>query len=98
VYLVSNKAVNHKTTPKFSNGRGDAGKQERNRASAISDAVARVSGSKPMIEVGYSTTYAAAVHEHVGVPHTVGQAKYLETAVKSNVSKILDVIKRGVRV
>jgi hypothetical protein len=94
VYVVSNKALNHAPSPAFSNARGDAGKQSTNHSSAVADAKARTSGSEPKVEIGYSTTYAAPVHEHVHVPHTVGQAKYLEDAVKSSVAEILDIIKK----
>jgi hypothetical protein len=93
VYIVSNSAVNHVATPNFVNTRRDAAKQTINRISALNDARARVTGSDPKVEVGYSTTYAAAVHEHVNVPHSVGQAKYLEAAVKSSVSDIVNIIK-----
>lgn len=100
VYLVSNTAMNNLPIPAFSNARKDAAKQARNRANALSDARARVNsaGGMPMVEVGYATTYAAAVHEHTAVPHSVGQAKYLETAVKSSASDIVKIIAQKARV
>jgi hypothetical protein len=38
--------------------------------------------------IGFNTDYAAAVHERLDVHHEQGQAKYLETAVRENASKL----------
>lgn len=38
-------------------------------------------------EIGFNTDYAAAVHENLNAHHDVGQAKYLETAMKEDQKK-----------
>lgn len=40
-----------------------------------------VSPSGDDIEIGYGAAHAAAVHERTEVPHTVGEAKFLERAI-----------------
>lgn len=97
-YVVSNSGTLHSGTPRFSNARKDAGKQSVNFASAISEARARVAGKQPCVEIGFATTYAAAVHEHTNVAHVTGEAKYLENAVKSNTSKIVDFVVQEARI
>lgn len=37
--------------------------------------------------IGFNTNYAAAVHEKLNARHAVGQAKFLEEAMKQNSSK-----------
>jgi hypothetical protein len=36
----------------------------------------------PQMVIGFNTSYAAAVHERLDQTHEIGQAKYLETAVR----------------
>jgi hypothetical protein len=39
-------------------------------------------------EIGFNTDYAAAVHENLEANHAVGQAKFLETALRENAPKL----------
>lgn len=39
-------------------------------------------------EIGFNTFYAAAVHERLELNHPVGQAKFLETAMRDNQPKL----------
>jgi len=41
-----------------------------------------------VVVVGYSQSYAAEVHERTDVSHRVGQAKYLESVVRSQEGEI----------
>jgi hypothetical protein len=40
------------------------------------------------VRAGFNTNYAAAVHEVLTAHHEVGQAKFLETAVRRNEPKM----------
>jgi hypothetical protein len=42
-------------------------------------------GPKFIVELGYHTNYAAAVHEDLTAAHPVGKAKFLEDPVKAGV-------------
>ena len=44
------------------------------------------------IQIGHNTSYAAAVHEILTNRHKVGQAKYLETAMRKNTRRVLEFI------
>lgn len=46
------------------------------------------------VVIGYGAEYAAAVHEDMEARHTVGQAKYLEQAVRQNERAIVDIVRR----
>ena len=48
--------------------------------------------------VGYTANYAVYVHEDLNARHTVGQAKFLESAVYDNREKILEVIANRARI
>ena len=50
------------------------------------------------VEIGFTAIYAAAVHEDMEATHTVGQAKYLESAVRDNETRVLDIIQRRAKV
>lgn len=50
------------------------------------------------VEVGFGAIYAAAVHEDMEASHDVGQAKYLESAVRDNEGRIVDIIQRRAKV
>lgn len=45
-------------------------------------------GEKLQVVIGHNTNYAAPVHERTQVPHEIGQAKFLATAVKNNAAKM----------
>lgn len=47
-----------------------------------------VAGDAIYVEVGHNASYAAAVHERLDVHHDIGQAKYLETALRNNAPKL----------
>jgi len=51
--------------------------------------------------LGHNTEYAAAVHERIDVHHELGQAKFLETAIRTNADKfrafVADRIRRVMR-
>ena len=51
----------------------------------------------PRVEAGHNASYAAAVHENLAAHHTQGQAKFLETAVRQNATKMNDFIGGEVR-
>lgn len=52
----------------------------------------------PGIEIGYIADYAVFVHERTELHHPVGQAKFLETALKQNAKRILEIIGKTVKV
>lgn len=43
----------------------------------------RVTARYVIIEIGYNTRYAAAVHENMKARHKIGKAKYLEDAINA---------------
>ena len=47
-------------------------------------------------EIGFNTPYAAAVHERTEVAHPQGQAKYLETAMKTGLSRVNEILGREI--
>jgi hypothetical protein len=49
---------------------------------------AEESGGKVTKVIGFNASYALAVHERLDLHHDQGQAKYLETAVRNNASKL----------
>lgn len=50
-----------------------------------------------VVVVGYSQSYAKEVHERTDVKHKVGQAKYLETAARSNESDVRNTLRQSPR-
>lgn len=53
-----------------------------------------VDGSKSVF-IGYTADYAVYVHEDLEATHEVGEAKFLEKAVKMNQKRIIDEIAKG---
>jgi hypothetical protein len=49
---------------------------------------AETDGTKITATIGFNTNYAAAVHENLTAHHDVGQAKYLEAAMRRNAPKL----------
>lgn len=47
--------------------------------------------------IGHNTDYAAAVHENLSAEHAVGQAKFLETAMRKNQAKLAPFIAARVK-
>lgn len=58
-------------------------------------AQATVEGNEAM--VSYNTPYAARQHEEVGWQHKEGQAKYLESALLDNQTRISELIAQEIR-
>lgn len=48
----------------------------------------------PFCEIGCTAFYAVYVHENLEAKHVTGKAKFMEDAIKSNYSKLLDAVKR----
>lgn len=57
---------------------------------------ARVGGKS--VEIGYTANYAIYVHENLEARHTVGQAKFLESALRDNEAKIIDIVQQKAKV
>lgn len=55
-------------------------------------------GKNPVGEVGVTADYGIFVHEDLEARHTVGEAKYLENAVRESKSEILDIIRKRAKV
>lgn len=55
-------------------------------------------GKNPVGEVGVTADYAIFVHEDLEARHEVGEAKYLENAVKESRSEILDIIRKRAKI
>ena len=55
-------------------------------------------GNEPQGVVGVQADYAVPVHENLNVYHPVGEAKYLENAVKAKAGAALRVIQRHAKV
>lgn len=49
---------------------------------------ARIVGDDISKTIGFNTDYAAAVHERLELHHNQGQAKYLETAMRTQARKL----------
>lgn len=49
---------------------------------------------KKAVEIGYTANYAIYVHENLEARHTVGQAKFLESALRDNEAKIVDIVQQ----
>lgn len=86
---------------------GAMGSRHAQVKQASSSTVAEMSkgGRAPTVAVGYSAVYALSVHENpragkTGKPgaSTVGVWKFLETALKANASRILEIIRKDARV
>lgn len=65
------------------------------QASATSEP-AKADGTILSKTIGFNTDYAAAVHEVLTAHHEIGQAKFLETAVRQNAEKIPEFVARKV--
>lgn len=52
----------------------------------------------PIAEVGCTAYYAGYVHENLEANFTVGQAKFLETAIKESRGEILSIIRKHARI
>lgn len=52
------------------------------------------SSAGPGIEIGFDAIYAVFVHERTELHHPVGQAKFLETALKKNAKRVLEIIRK----
>lgn len=50
------------------------------------------------IEIGFSASYAPFVHENLEVTHHVGEAKFLENALRENQDEILKIIKKHAKI
>lgn len=62
------------------------------KASAYANAFDTPMG--PAVEIGFTAAYAPYVHEIVEYHHNVGQAKFLETALRNSEAEILDIIRQ----
>ena len=51
----------------------------------------------PGAEIGFMASYAPFVHE-INKSYTVGQWKFLETAIKENYQKILEIIRKRAKI
>ena len=49
---------------------------------------ARVEDGRIVKEIGFNTVYAAAQHEGLDFRHDQGEAKFLETAIRTNAPKL----------
>lgn len=85
---------------------GEAAKRESERQQTLADSKARVAGAtdQAVVEIGFSAVYATRIHElpqagKTGKPgaSTVGEWKFLESALKENESEILNIVAREVR-
>lgn len=95
-YMVVTGMAVDQPSPNFSNKHGDAALQAKNNAAALMEAQARVgvfANLGYLGEVGFTTTYAAPVHER----HPT-HGKFLENALKTNYAKILETIRRYARI
>lgn len=63
------------------------------RASA-QELPAEINGGKVTKVIGFGMEYAAAVHENLNAKHKQGQAKFLESAVRENESKMAAMLGR----
>lgn len=45
------------------------------------------------LQVGYSASYAIYVHENLEAHHPIGQAKYLESAVRQYSGRVADIVR-----
>ena len=74
-------------------------KVEKLLASLRAKAAKSIKDDQVDAKVGYSANYALHVHERTDIPHKTGQAKYLETPLKTKrkeLEKIIkDALKRG---
>ena len=52
----------------------------------------------PGVEIGYTAAYAVFVHERTELRHPVGQAKFLETALKRLEKQIVEIIKKTAKI
>lgn len=50
---------------------------------------AQIDGTQITVNIGFNTDYAAVQHERLDFRHSVGQAKYLETAMRRNEGKFV---------
>lgn len=50
----------------------------------------------PIVEVGTTASYSIYVHENMENHHPVGQAKFLESAIKDTQGQVLEIIKKAV--
>ena len=97
-YVVSKKSI---SAPGGFKG-DDSGELQQDYSAvtrqAKADAAANDNKGIPVVFVGFSARYAAIVHEAVGAvfQRPEAKAKFLEDAIKANVSKIIKIIKNKV--
>lgn len=58
---------------------------------------AELKGDEILMQVGFNTDYAAPVHEKLNAAHAVGQAKFLEAAMKQNAPKLAPFVAERVK-
>ena len=66
------------------------------KASGVAEKAA-FAGNDITAVVGFNTDYAAAVHERLDVHHDQGQAKYLETAMRTEAPKLVPHVEKEMR-
>jgi hypothetical protein len=55
----------------------------------------RTPENKSIVEIGFSQNYALYVHEDLEAHHTVGEAKFLEKAIRENRAGALHIIRQA---
>ena len=51
----------------------------------------------PRKTIGFNTNYAAAVHENLEAHHDVGEAKFLENAMRTEAPKVTQFVAAAVK-
>lgn len=98
-FMVTNKG----TTAPIGGGDfvgDDAGKLAQRHSSVISSAKGRAAGQRPTVVLGYTAFYAESVHERVGAAfrRPGAGAKWLQSALRRNERRMLDIIRKEAKV
>jgi len=75
----------------------EEGKRVASDHSVVVSQIATSHGKKkkhPFVVIGHTAFYAVKEHEAIGEKHKIGQAKFLETAVKSSRNEIIKILKK----
>lgn len=104
-FTVWNRSEGKNKQPRFKDATPDGKKIDTEKlssehAAAVAEASGRVAGSTdidPEVMVGFSAAYALPVHEVTEAKHTVGQAKFLQSAIAENQDAIVKIISKEVK-
>jgi len=98
-FMVTGSEVKFGSRPRFKTENADRLRAEHKATTQGNMALAKMM-KRPVVILGYSAYYAAYVHEAVGVQfkRSGSGAKFFQSSIRKNTSKILEAIKKEVQI